>query len=181
MPDGQRYYVFLRAINTGDRRLSNEQLVEPFFREGFNDAAAYQAAGNLAFRCDNGAGVNAESLDPVLREAYGFEAPAFVRRADELRAIVDSCPFTDDELTATEGRVQLTFLRDEPDARAIASVSELVPTDDRVVVSGREWFWLTQAGVSSSHLPVGGIEQLLGPMTIRTFGTLQRMIRKFGD
>ena len=165
MPAGQRYYVFLRAINTGDRRLSNGQLVEPFIREGFNDAAAYQAAGNIAFRCDNGAGVNAESLEPVLCEAYGFEAPAFVRRADELRAIVDSCPFTDEELTATEGRVQLTFLRHEPDERAIASLSELVPTEDRVVVSGREWFWLPQADVNTSRLPVGVIEQLFGPMT----------------
>jgi len=181
MTDRQRYYVFLRAINTGDRRMSNEQLVEPFIRAGFDDAVAYQAAGNITFRCDSGAPVNAESLEPALRDAYGFEAPVFVRRADELRTIVDSSPFTADELDATEGREQLTLLRDEPDELAIASLAELVPNDDRVVVSGREWYWLPKAGVSSSQLPVAGIEQLLGPMTMRTLGTLERMIRKFGD
>jgi uncharacterized protein (DUF1697 family) len=179
--DGPRYYVFLRAINTGSRRLSNEQVAEPFIREGFDDVAAYQAAGNVALRCADEARVSTESLDPVLGKAYGFETPAFVRRADELRAIVDACPFTDEQLTATEGRVQLTFLRDEPDDWAIASVGELVPTEDRVVVSGREWFWLPQTGVSASRLPVGGIERLIGPMTMRTLGTVQRMLTRFGD
>lgn len=181
MADAQRYYVFLRAINVGDRRLSNEQLVEPFVRAGFDSVAAYQAAGNITFRCDDEAAASAESLESVLRDAYGFEAVAFVRRAVELRATVDSCPFTDGELAATEGRVQVTFLRVAPDERAIASVGDLVPADDRVVVSGREWFWLPQTGVSASALPVAGIEKLLGPMTMRTLGTLRRMTGKFPD
>jgi uncharacterized protein (DUF1697 family) len=46
----ERYYAFLRAINTGNRRLSNEQLLAPFLELGFTDVAAYQAAGNVTFR-----------------------------------------------------------------------------------------------------------------------------------
>jgi uncharacterized protein (DUF1697 family) len=179
MSDGSRYYVFLRAINTGGRRVTNDEVLQPFIREGFTDVAAYQAAGNVVLRCDQPALVTADVLDDVLYEAYGFEAPVFIRRADELRSIVESCPFTDDEVAATEGRVQLTFLRDEPDEQTIASVNELVPAQDRVVFLGREWFWLPREGVSASQLSVGGIERLLGPMTMRTLGTVQRMLIKF--
>lgn len=181
MSEGSRHYAFLRAINVGERRLSNEELLEPFVRAGFADVAAYQAAGNIAFRRDDDAHVDVAALEAALAEAYGFETPVFVRRSDELRAIVDASPFTDAELAATEGRVQVTFLRNAPDEQAIASVAEVVPTDDRVVVSGREWFWLPRSGVSTSQLSVGGIERIVGPMTMRTLGTVHRMLAKFGD
>lgn len=161
--------------------MTNAELVEPFTRAGFEDVAAYQAAGNISFRCDDEALVVDGALDALLGEAYGFPTPTFVRRADELRAIVEACPFTADQISRTEGRVQLTFLRDEPDAQARASVADVVPADDLVAVVGRQWFWLPRVGVSTSRLPVAGIERLLGPMTMRGFGTVQRMLLKFGD
>ena len=47
-----RRFVFLRAINTGGRRLTNDELLAPFDALGLTDAAAYQAAGNVTFRSD---------------------------------------------------------------------------------------------------------------------------------
>ncbi len=39
--------VFLRGMNLGKRRLTNEQLIAVFERSGFADASAYQASGNI--------------------------------------------------------------------------------------------------------------------------------------
>lgn len=179
-----RWFVFLRAINIGSHRLTNEELLAPFARLGFEDVAAYQAAGNVTFRCADAAAddlVAEERIDAALSAAYGFDAPTFVRSRSEVDATIERQPFTPAELAATAGKVQVSFLRRAPSVDAIAGLSDLVPDTDLVRVIGREWFWLPVEGISTSELPVGQIESLLGAMTMRTLGTLQRMSTKFAD
>jgi len=77
--------------------------------------------------------------------------------------------------------LQVTFLRVAPSPAAIDQAMALVPPEDRVVVSGRHWYWLPVAGVSDSQLPVEAVEAVLGEMTMRTLGTLQRISTKFAD
>jgi uncharacterized protein (DUF1697 family) len=176
-----RWFAFLRAINTGTRRLTNSRLLEPFHDLGFRDVVAYQAAGNVTFRCDDPAAAAEDRIEQALAETYGFETPTFVRSASELDAVVAAAPFDPSARATTEGKVQVTFLRARPSEDAVAAALALVPTEDRVVVSGREWYWLPVAGVSTSQLPVTAIERELGVMTMRTLGTLERMSAKFDD
>ena len=169
-------FVFVRAINTGTRRLTNDEQLAPLRDAGFPDAAAYQAAGNLFV----GPGAPDESVfDELLGAAYGFEVATFVRTADELRNCVSSQPFDDARLAATAGRIQLTFLRHEPSEAAIAEAMAVVPDEDAVEFVGRAWYWLPVDGVSTSSLPVPRIERIVGPMTMRTLGTIERMLTKF--
>jgi uncharacterized protein (DUF1697 family) len=173
-----RYFAFLRAINTGNRRLTNERLLAPFHDLGFTDVAAYQAAGNVTFR---GGAVDERHIEAALADAYGFETPTFVRTAAAVAAIVHAAPFPPDDLARSAGKVQVTFLRRTASPEQVERVMALVPEDDRVVVSGREWYWLPADGVSTSTLPVGQIEAALGEMTMRTHGTVTRLHVKFSD
>lgn len=174
-----RYFAYLRAINTGGRRLTNDQLMEPFLRLGLRDVAAYQAAGNITFLSDDPDAVRTERLEAATVEAYGFESPVFVRSHAEVSAIARATPFSDEELARTEGRIQVSFMHRTPGESAVAAALALVPTEERVVFSDREWFWLPIRGVSDSQLPVSAIEGLVGPMTMRTLGTLSRMHAKY--
>lgn len=179
-PDDQpqhRYFAFIRAINVGGRRLTNEELTRPFIQLGLRDVAAYQAAGNITFRSTDV--VPAGPLRAAIAEAYGFDSPVFVRSQAELNAISAARPFTAAELAETEGRVQISFLDTAPSDSASAEALALVPPGERVVFSGREWFWLPARGISDSQLPISTIEGLVGPMTIRTLGTIERMLEKF--
>ena len=178
---GDRYVAFLRAINTGNRRLTNDQLLSPFRELGYTDVAAYQAAGNVTFRCGDPSAVTEERIDAVVAEAYGFDAPTFIRTAAELRSVIATRPFSTDDLARRAGKVQVTFLRTEPSADILCRVAELVPDEDLVCVIGRESYWLPVAGVSTSQLPVKAIEALLGEMTMRTLGTLERISAKYAD
>lgn len=179
MTSSRLYFAFVRAINTGGRRLNNDQIVEPFLRLGFADVAAYQTAGNVVFRTDDPRRSHPERLEAALSEAYGFQAPTFVRSVDELRTVVDEQRFTPEDLAATDGRIQVSFLLSAPNPTVISEIQALVPPEDRVVFSGREWFWLPTHGVSDSQLSVGAIEQRVGTMTMRTLGTVSRMFNKF--
>jgi uncharacterized protein (DUF1697 family) len=179
----RRWFAFLRAVNTGNRRLTNETLLAPLAQLGVRDVAAYQAAGNVTFVTDGDrepAELEAR-LEVALADAHGFEVPTFVRSADELTAAIDPLPFAAAQLAVTEGRVQITFLRDEPAPDAVTAALALVPDDDAVVFGDRHWLWLPRTGISGSELAVGRIEGLVGPMTTRTVGTVERMLARFGD
>ena len=177
--NADRYFAFLRAINTGNRRLTNAQLLAPFETMGFSDVAAYQAAGNVTFRSDSK--VYERSIETALQHVYGFETPTFVRSETELAAIVVAEPFPSDAVAASAGKVQVAFLRAEPSEEQREAVAALVPDEDQVRVIGREWYWLPVEGISASKLPVGQIEGVLGEMTMRTLGTVQRISAKFAD
>lgn len=174
----RRYFAFLRAINTGRRRLTNVQLLAPFLELGFSDVAAYQAAGNVTFRADADS-LSEADIEAALAVAYGFDTPTFVRSAAEMEAILAAQPFPPDALAASAGKIQVTFLRAVPSADQLAELESLVPAEDQVRVVGREWYWLPVAGVGTSAMPVGQIERLLGEMTMRTLGTVARMSSKF--
>jgi uncharacterized protein (DUF1697 family) len=173
-----RMVAFLRAINTGGRRLSNDQLLAPFRDHGLEEVAAYQAAGNVTFLADREPAALEAELEPLLHSSYGFDAPVFVRTSEELRVRVSTVPFDADEIAATEGRTQITFLASAPSSSQVDEVLGLVPADDRVEFVGREWFWLPRTGVSGSTLPVGKIERIVGPMTMRTVGTVERLLAR---
>ncbi len=84
-------------------------------------------------------------------------------------------------LRSTAGKVQVTFLRSAPPTETVSRLETLVPEQDRVRVIGREWYWLPVEGVSTSMLPVREVELLLGEMTMRTLGTVERISSKFPD
>ena len=176
-----RFFVFIRAVNVGGRRMTNEELLDPFVRQGFEGVAAYQAAGNITFRCEDPDAVQPDRLEHFLTAAYGFNPVLFMRTIDDMRTIVEAGPFSTGDLAGTEGRVQVSLLQCAPDEASIAAVLDLVPPEDRVVFAGKEWFWLPKKGISDSELPVGVIEKIVGPMTIRTLGTLSRMLEKYGS
>ena len=175
---GDRYFAFLRAINTGNRRLTNDELLAPFLDLGFSDVAAYQAAGNVTFRTEGD--VDEGGIERVLAGAYGFDTPTFVRSAVDVEAIVGVEPFSQSEIASTAGKIQVALLRTVPSSDQLAALEAMVPAEDRVRVVGREWYWLPVAGISTSAMPIGQIERLLGEMTMRTLGTLQRMASRFG-
>ena len=173
-----RYFAFLRAVNTGNRRLTNQQLLAPFLDLGFTDVAAYQAAGNVTFRAVRD--VDEGRIEQALAAAYGFDTPTFVRSAADVDGIVGLEPFSPSEIESTAGKVQVAMLRAAPSSDQLAELESMVPAEDRVRVVGREWYWLPVGGISTSAMPVVQIERLLGEMTMRTLGTLERMVSRFG-
>lgn len=169
--------AFLRAINTGNRRVTNDELCSHFESMGFTSVSAYQAAGNLLF---DPAGK--DDLERVIEhglvERLGYAVPSFVRIAEDVARVASARPFTADELERTAGRVQVAFLRQPPDPGLVEEVVGSAPPDDLLAVEGRELFWLPRAGISDSELRVGEVEKQIGPMTIRTLGTVTRIAHK---
>lgn len=174
------WIAFLRGMNLGNRRLSNEELVGAFARGGFPGAEAYQASGNVVFRDERSRDVLVATLEEGLEHELGFAVPVFLRSADEVRDLAESAPFSEEEFAASRGKRHVVLLRRTPPTEVIDEIMEIVPPGDVLVPAGRELHWLPGAGLSDSDMDLRRIDRLTGGTTIRTHGTLRRLSARFG-
>ncbi len=178
-----RYAAFLRGINIGGRRVTGRQLCAPFETLGMQEVTSFLASGNVTFATASTEGAaGCEDLErrveAALHGSLGFAVEVFVRTAAEVTEIVGCEPFPPDVVAATGGKLQVTFLRDEPGPGGVAEAMAHATDQDRVQVIGREWYWLPAAGISTSALNVKAVERALGRGTTRTLNTVARLRAK---
>lgn len=175
-----RWVAFLRSINVGGRRVTNDALAQCVTAAGYANVATFLASGNLIFDAEDTteAALSVE-LASVLEAGLGFAVPAFVRSAADVHALADASPFTEQQLATTEGKPQVTLLVDEPSAATWKAVKKLSTPADILVPGDRAWFWLPHEGVSLSKLNMREVEGLVGVGTTRTRNTVARIAKKF--
>lgn len=174
-----RFAAFLRGMNLGGRRITNEELVRSFTDLGFARVEAYQAAGNLVFEAPGRAQALATRLERGLRDALGYEVPTFLRTAAEVVALARAEPFAKRAVGSRSGKVQVALLRDAPNASAAKAARALETEEDWLELEATTLFWWPSRGVGAAELDVRALEKIVGPMTVRTQGTIARMAAKY--
>lgn len=172
-----RLAAFLRGINVGARRVKGTELCAVFASLGLRDVASLLASGNVVFDAGDDVALEAR-IEAALEESLGYPVEAFVRSAEEVSHVVSRQPFPAEAVAASDGRVQVTFLRRVPPPEAVTAVMEYATDQDRLAVVGREWYWLPSGGISRSPLDVRAIEGAVGRGTTRTLGTVMRLRAK---
>ena len=174
-----RYVAFLRGMNLGRRRIKNPELCAAFEDIGFTNVAAYLASGNVIFdAADADTDAVADSIESGLKGSLGYEVPTFLRSAEEVVAIAQYAPFADVTSERT-GKMQVTMICEEVEQSDRNSVLELSNDADMLELVGRELYWWPKGNFLDSELDLKVVESILGPMTIRTKGTVERLATKF--
>lgn len=170
--------AFLRGMNLGSRRITNADLRAQFERLGFASVATFQAAGNVVFE----AGEASESelvatIERGLEEGLGYAVPTLLRSEEELRAMAAAAPFPAADLAAA-GKLQVLLLAEAPKSAARDAVLAHASDEDRLAFGSRELFWLPSGRTTDSDLDLRAIEKQLPPGTMRTHGTIERLVAK---
>jgi uncharacterized protein (DUF1697 family) len=174
-----RYVAFLRGMNLGGRRIANAELRAHFEALGCEDVATFRASGNVVFGSDGEPAAKLTSrLERGLADALGYEVPVFLRSAKELSAIASHEAFEPKLVDSSQGKLQIALLVEKPSAAAAKKALALSTDADRLAVEGRELYWLPNGGMSDSELDLKAIGAALGPMTIRTKGTVDQIAAK---
>lgn len=168
-----RYAAFLRGMNLGGRRITNAELVERFAALGFADVRTFRASGNVVFSSERPE--PAAHVEVGLREALGYEVPTYLRTRDEMAEIAAASPFPAEAVAASSGKLQVTMLREAPDAQARARVLVLGDDEDRLAFGERELYWLPRGRTTDSLLDLKQIAALLEPGTMRTKSTVEQL------
>jgi hypothetical protein len=77
-----------------------------------------------------------------------------------------------------KGKLQVSLLDAKPSAREWAQALALATNEDLLAGGARELYWLP-SGTRNSTLDTKAIEDLLGPTTMRTKGTIEQLVEKY--
>jgi uncharacterized protein (DUF1697 family) len=172
-----RYAAFLRAVNLGrNRRVTGARLKELFEEAGAEEVATFRTSGNVVFEAPRDM---TSELERHLERALGHDMAIFLRSAKQLKAMAEHEPFPARELEASKGKLQVLLLRAKPSAAKQKRVVALATDEDRLAFGTRELYWLPSAGTLESELDRKALDELLGPSTMRTKGTVEQLAAKF--
>ena len=173
--------AFLRGVNLGSkRRVSNAQLREILERLGFDEVAPFRSSGNVVFAAGRESNEKlTERIERGLADALGFDVIVFLRTAAELRAIAAHEPFPASAVEASKGKLQVSLLAGKPTAAKRKQALAMASDSDLLAFGDRELYWLPSAGTMEADIDVDALDELVGPMTRRTMGTIEQMASKF--
>jgi len=176
----ERYVAFLRGMNLGGRRITNEELRGHFEAIGLAEVASFRASGNVIFATDGGEPEPdlARRLEAELDARLGYDVPVFLRSASEVAAIAAFEPFDPALVASSKGKLQVSLMFEPPAAAARQRVLSLASEEDRLAIEGRELYWLPSAGTLESELDQKAIAAALGTATMRTMGTIEQIAAK---
>jgi uncharacterized protein (DUF1697 family) len=175
-----RFAVFLRGMNVGGHRLTNEMLKSHVTALGFAGVATFRASGNVVLEA--GAGQDDASIrsavEEGLREALGYEVPTYVRSQQEMLEMAALTPFEPDALPGASGKLQVAILSATPTAAVARSALAMAGERDLLMLSGPNLYWQPFGGILDTELDMKALSQLLGPFTVRTKGTIELLAAK---
>lgn len=172
-----RYVAFLRGMNLGNRRITNEELRRRFEEMGFEEVETFRASGNVIFLAPKREAEEglARRVEAELGKRLGYGVPVFLRSGEEVAAVATTKPFDAKAVAKSKGKLQVSFLTKKPRAAAKKKALALAGDEDRLAIVGRELYWLPSGGISESELDLKAIEAALGPGTMRTMGTVEQI------
>jgi uncharacterized protein (DUF1697 family) len=169
--------AFLKGINLGKRRVSNDELRGHFDALGLQQPAVFRASGNVVFSDPQRRGDDdlTALIEGGLERLLGYPVATFIRSAAELLEIAAAEPFDTATRARLAGKLQVMVLAERPAKTARTKALEQAGSDDALAFGRRELYWLPAGGMSDSALGLKALERLLGPMTIRTMGTIEQI------
>jgi uncharacterized protein (DUF1697 family) len=165
-------------MNVGGHRLTNEELEGHFRNLGCTDVSTFRASGNVIFTGTGSVAQLRDQLERGLAGALGYDVPAFLREGEEIREIAEASPFEPDLVAASAGKLQVGLLAASPASSARREALALSSERDRLALSGRQLYWLPDGGFSDAELDLRVLAGILGPMTLRTKGTIELVAQK---
>ena len=179
-----RYVAFLRGVNLGaKRKASGSDLRSAFEELGYEGVATFRNSGNVVFEASRAAeGKLVAEIERGLANSLGFDVTVFLRSEAQVEAILKEKPFKPAELSSSKGKLQVALLAGKPSATQRKKALARATPEDRIAVSARELYWLPSGGTKDSALGQSAIDDLVGPATMRTMGTLEQLAAKhFSD
>ena len=171
--------AFLRAMNVGGRRITNQDLAAAFVTLGFAEPTPYQASGNVILPHASADASTAALIEAGPADYLGYNVSTFLRSAEEVAQIATTSPFLGQN-GPDGGKPQIILLR-----RGVtpppSELERLLQPNDQWIMGGAHLHWLPAGGLSQTELRFSELDKVIGPNTIRTLGTLQRLGKKITD
>ena len=112
-------------------------------------------------------------------EALQYGAVYLFGLACSSLVLAAAAPFDPKLVKASKGKLQVAFLGGPPRRRARDEALAMGTDEDRLAFGKRELYWLPSGGTRDSAFDAKAVEKLLGPITMRTKGTIEQLAAKY--
>jgi uncharacterized protein (DUF1697 family) len=170
-----KFVAFLGGINVGGHRVTMDRLRAEFIELDFGNVETFIASGNVIFTAAGGTSAKESRIEQHLADQLGWQVPTFVRRANDVLAIVEfaaSKPFGN----IPEGHTHMVALTEAViDASRRAEIGKHSTPHDRFHAQGREVHWLISGRMSDSAITLPKLAKIIGRHTTRNITSLTRL------
>ncbi len=167
------YMAFLRGINVGGNHIVKmAELKRTLEEAGMQRVQTYIQSGNILFESDEAASELEARFEPLLESTFGFPMPTMIRSAEEMKNIMQRCPYSFAELTEGQS-IHLSLMKRELSEEEIAAIPDIDTGRDEYIIDGREMYWFFNQSMLDSKLPRK--LQKIGPATMRNWKTIVKM------
>jgi uncharacterized protein (DUF1697 family) len=171
-----RYVAFLRGINvSGQKLIKMEALRGHFIMPGVTNISTYIQSGNVLFDAKtNDTAALTQKIEKQLLKQLGYAVTVVTRSAEEMRAIIETNPFSEDEVNGR--KLYVTLLANAPGKEEQKKLASFNTETEETRVIGKEVYLLT-AGYGDTKLSNTFIEKKLGTTaTTRNWATMNKLL-----
>lgn len=168
----------LRGVNVGGHNKIKMDDLRTLYRSlKLEDPRTYVQSGNVIFRTkEKNSPTLAKKIQDAIERKFGFRPAVILRTTDELRRAIAATPFVASR-KLEPGKILVTFLSDEPDSDANATLLGVKNYPEEIHLKGRELYIYFPDGAGKSKLPWSQVEKLLKTTgTARNWNSVTKML-----
>ncbi|EKQ84793.1 DUF1697 domain-containing protein [Leptospira kirschneri] len=153
------YIALLRGINvSGQKKILMKDLSSIFESLGFMNVKTYIQSGNVLFQ-DKSKNVKEliALIEKKIREVFGFEVIVFIRSKEELKAIIQSNPFSKKD----SNRIYVSFLNESKKNLDLTEIETVKIKGEELVIQNKEIYFFSPKGYGVSKLSNNFLEKKL--------------------
>lgn len=131
-----KYVSMLRGINVaGQKKIKMADLKTLYEGLGFEDVMTYIQSGNVVFQAKDN--INHQALiEQAIQDKYGFDVAVFICTQQDIKHIIEACPFGEIDLQQDGTKVLATLLSASPQDEMMASVLPFKHESESFVLDG---------------------------------------------
>ena len=169
----------LRGINISGHRMIKMDALKALYTElGFSHIETYIQSGNVVFRHKSNDLKELEKIiENSIRQKFGFEVPVIIKEMEELRQVIASNPFLEDE-TKEISKIYVTFLSSVPDMERFNKIGAGQNFEEEYKLFGDAIYIYCPNGYGNTKLSTNFLESKLKlPATSRNWKTPLELLK----
>ena len=174
------HLALFRGINVGGKNIVQmAELRHMLTGLGFQNVQTYIQSGNAIFDAEDAPEAVAATIHAAFPAAFGFECAVLVRTREDIRAVVDSLPFSQAEIAGAEAacseieHLYYYFAQNPPEEAALDALNA-AHSRGRLALGPGGVYLLCLDSVRDSKL-AAALSKLNPAMTVRNWKTMNKL------
>jgi uncharacterized protein (DUF1697 family) len=169
------HIALLRGINvSGQKKVPMAELCLLFKNIGFSNVQTYIQSGNVVFQALQERKTDLEdTIQKAILSHFGFEVSVLVRKASDLKSILDDCPFTDDKKVKS----YFTLLHKPPDKNLVEDTKTISYPNEEFEITNACVYFFSETGYGNAKCNNNFFERKLKvAATTRNYKTMVKLL-----